>query len=205
MKTASGIELGSIRKVFFPKNLPSLTMEKSQTPLASHCKNFNTLILSCHTWSIPKKCPNWIYKQRKSSTLSLQLCVWSVVGSSLVWPNQTLQFVNGSLNPEQMPWWWDFTSKGRDSSVGRASDFGPQGRGFKSANSHRSDIGRSLWQVPHHTIPWCQIGTSKNWEDGHQVPIWAARLIRSPQGDDSFQGWMSSQLGLKVVRAPPKP
>ena len=40
---------------------------------------------------------------------------------------------------------------GRNSSVGRASDFGPQGRGFESANHPRSDIGQSLQWKSHHT------------------------------------------------------
>ena len=30
------------------------------------CKNFNSFILSCHTWNIPKNCTSWIYKQWKS-------------------------------------------------------------------------------------------------------------------------------------------
>ena len=30
-------------------------------PLTPHCKNFNSLILSCHTWNIPKKCPSRIF------------------------------------------------------------------------------------------------------------------------------------------------
>ena len=41
-------------------------MEKSWTPIGSHCKNFNSLILSCHTWNISKKCSSRIYKQWKS-------------------------------------------------------------------------------------------------------------------------------------------
>ena len=45
---------------------PIFTMGKSWTPIDCHCKNINSLILSCHTWNIPKKCPSRIYKQWKS-------------------------------------------------------------------------------------------------------------------------------------------
>ena len=51
---------------FIHQRVPSVTMEKSWTPIDSHCTNFNSLILSCHTWNIPKKCPSQIYKQWKS-------------------------------------------------------------------------------------------------------------------------------------------
>ena len=43
-------------------------MEKSWTPIDSHCKNFNSLFLSWwDRWDIPKKCPSQIYKQWKSN------------------------------------------------------------------------------------------------------------------------------------------
>ena len=50
----------------FTKRVPSVTMEKSWTPIDSHCKNFNRLILTCHIWNISKKCSSRIYKQWKS-------------------------------------------------------------------------------------------------------------------------------------------
>ena len=46
---------------------PIFTMGKSWTPIDCHCKNFNSLILSSHTWNIVKKCPSWIYRQWKSN------------------------------------------------------------------------------------------------------------------------------------------
>ena len=50
----------------FQKRLLSPTLENHKHPIDSHCKKFNSLILSCHTWNIPKKYPSRIYKQWKS-------------------------------------------------------------------------------------------------------------------------------------------
>ena len=44
----------------FPKSLLSLTLENHKHPIDSHCKYFNSLIPSCHTWNISKKCPSQI-------------------------------------------------------------------------------------------------------------------------------------------------
>ena len=47
----------------FQKGLLSPTLENHKHPIESHCKNFNSLILSSHTWNISKNCPSQIYKQ----------------------------------------------------------------------------------------------------------------------------------------------
>ena len=59
---------------FIAQWIPSVTMEKSWTPIDCHCKNFKILILSCHTWNIPKKCPSQIYKQWKSDLNNSWAC-----------------------------------------------------------------------------------------------------------------------------------
>ena len=51
---------------FIAQWIPSVTMEKSWTPIDSHCKNFNTLILSSHTWNIVKNCPSRIFSACRS-------------------------------------------------------------------------------------------------------------------------------------------
>ena len=43
----------------------SVTMEKIINPIDFHCKNVGNLILSCHTWNIPKNCTSQIYKFSK--------------------------------------------------------------------------------------------------------------------------------------------
>ena len=59
---------------FIPQRIWSVTMEKSWTPIDSYCKNFNSLILSCHTWNILKKCSSQIYKQWKSDLNTSWIC-----------------------------------------------------------------------------------------------------------------------------------
>ena len=51
---------------FIAQWIPSVTMEKSWTPIDSHCKNFNTLIFSSHTWNIVKNCPSQIFSACRS-------------------------------------------------------------------------------------------------------------------------------------------
>ena len=65
--TVWGIDFDLFPKQWFiPQWILSVTMEKSWTPIDFHCKNFNSLILTSHTWNIPRKCPSQIYKQWKS-------------------------------------------------------------------------------------------------------------------------------------------
>ena len=45
----------------------SVTMEKSWTTIDFHCKNFSSLILSCHTWNIPKNCTSQISEFKKTN------------------------------------------------------------------------------------------------------------------------------------------
>ena len=52
--------------IYSKKSLLSLTLENHKNPIGSHCKNFNSLILSYHTWNISKRRPSQIYKQWKS-------------------------------------------------------------------------------------------------------------------------------------------
>ena len=49
----------------FQKSLLSRTLENHKHLIDSHCKHFNSIILTCHTWNISKKCPSRIYKQSK--------------------------------------------------------------------------------------------------------------------------------------------
>ena len=51
----------------FKKSPLSPSLENHKHPIDSHCKNSDSLILSCHTWKIPKRCTNQIYKQWKSN------------------------------------------------------------------------------------------------------------------------------------------
>ena len=51
---------------FIAQWIPSVTMEKSWTPIDCHYKNFNTLILSTHTWNIVKNCPSQIFTACRS-------------------------------------------------------------------------------------------------------------------------------------------
>ena len=55
VRDRTGIYLQSV----FQKNKswPMLKIGQNGIPIDRHCKNFNSLILSCHTWNIPKKCP----------------------------------------------------------------------------------------------------------------------------------------------------
>ena len=43
------------------QKLLSPTLENHEHPIDSHCKNFNSLILSYHTWNMPKKYPSRIF------------------------------------------------------------------------------------------------------------------------------------------------
>ena len=58
----------------------SLQWENQWTPIDCHCKNFNSLILSSHTWNIVKKCPSQIYKHSKSDldTFLTMFHVWEL-------------------------------------------------------------------------------------------------------------------------------
>ena len=50
----------------FQKSFLSLTWQNHKHSIDSHCKNFNSLILSCQTWNIPRKCPSQIFTACRS-------------------------------------------------------------------------------------------------------------------------------------------
>ena len=76
----------------FQKGFLSLTLEN--VPLTPIVKMFNSTILSCHTWNIPKKCPSRIYKQWKSD--------WDTS-----WEWRCWNFYNGySILPYLLQWPW---------------------------------------------------------------------------------------------------
>ena len=75
----------------FKKGLLSLTLENHEHPIDSHCKNFDSLILSCHTWNIPKKYPSWIFTACRSDLDTSWVCFMCDNSELSCW-----NFYNGS-------------------------------------------------------------------------------------------------------------
>ena len=74
-----------------PMHQSYFTMGKSWTPIDCHCKNFNSLIQSSHTWNIVKKCPSQIYKHSKSDLDTYWQCFMCENSELSCW-----NFYNGS-------------------------------------------------------------------------------------------------------------
>ena len=71
------IKFGSIRKSVFilKKRLLSPTLENHKHPIDSHCKKFDSLILNCHIWNIPKKYPSRIFTACRSNLYTSWECL----------------------------------------------------------------------------------------------------------------------------------
>ena len=61
--------------------------------------NFNSLILNCHTWNIPKKYPSWIYKQWKSDWYASWVCFMCDNSELSCW-----HFNGNSIFPYLLQW-----------------------------------------------------------------------------------------------------
>ena len=81
-----------------------------------------------------------------------------------------------------------------NSSVGRAADLHVRGPGFNTCSWLRP----GLIQPP---IPlWVgKMSTKQTYSRMALSTNVDCSLIQSPQGDDSYQGWVSSLLGVRVV------
>ena len=108
--------------IFIPKEPPIFYNGNDdlllKSPLTAKCTTFNTSILSCYTWNLPKKCPSWIYKQ--------WIFNWHTSWECFVYDNSELRywnFYNGSqwgfhfapsltmVSDLFQSWFWDFGNK----------------------------------------------------------------------------------------------
>ena len=98
--------IGFLKQWFVAQCIISFTMEKSWTTIDSHCKNFNSLILSFHTWNIPKKHTSRIFTACRSDLNTSWECFMCDNSELSCWNfyRQSMSVHNFSIVKDRIHW-----------------------------------------------------------------------------------------------------